>query len=418
MPLRLILFLCAALSFFLYLMYLNATPIQITLYPGMTQTASVSVFALGAYSLGVVSVFLLYFYDTLVQALTSMKETAHERKMARARALCEAGRDKIIIQSWSEAEKLFNKALALAPDAVPALIALGDLKRESGEVSEAVRLHSRAMAVDPESFAAGLSLADDFMRHNAIGQALAVLRGVRQIAGRSLPPLIRIRDIFAGTGSYADALEIQKEITALASGERAVKERELTAYFHMRIAEGHFSQGEFGDAVDGYHSAIRAFETFEPAYLKLAGTLTKIGREKEAVAALKTGFTATRSPVILKSLVSALLQSGDVKAAGKEITQAMASIPDEPALNLLLAGVYVRSGDYPSARRELEKIDGSLAGSVLYHLTEAKIRRGENNVDWALMALDKAYMAASESMFSRVCPSCGSVDAGIGADGT
>jgi lipopolysaccharide biosynthesis regulator YciM len=400
MPLRLLFLLTVALAFFLGLMYLNTAPIQVTLYPGFTQTASVAIFALGAYCLGVASVFLLYSYDAVAQGISSMKEAAIARKMERARALCEAGRDKIIIQSWREAEQLFNKALALAPDSVPAMIALGDLKREGGEVAEAVQLHSRALAVDPESFAAGLSLAEDFIRQGAVAPALNVLRDVRQVAGRSLPPLIRMRDIYAGTGSYAEALETQKEIVALVSGDRAVKERGLTAYFYTRIAEGHFSRSEFGDAVDGYTAAIRADETYEPAYLKLAHTLTRIGRESEAVAVLRKGFGATRSPLILKSLVGALLQSGDVKAAEKEITQAMLSIPDEPALNLLLAGAHIRAGDYPSARRELEKVGDNLSGSVLYHLTEAKIRHAENNVDWALMALDKAYLAASETMFA------------------
>jgi lipopolysaccharide biosynthesis regulator YciM len=400
MPLRLLFLLTAALASSLYLMYLNADPIHVTLYPGLTQTASISVFALGAYSLGVVSVFLLYFLDTLVQTLEFMKEAAHERKMARARALLESGRDKIIVQNWPEAEKLFIKALALAPDGVPALIALGDLKRDGGDLPEAVRLHSRALAVDPKSAGAGLSLAEDFIRQAALDSALTVLRGVRQFTGRSLPPLIRMRDIYAGTGSYADALEIQKEIVSLVSGERAVKERGLTAYFHLRIAEGHFSRNEFGDAVDGYHAAIRADETCEAAYLKLAHTLARVGRETEALASLRKGFNATLSPVIFKSLLTALLQSGDVKAAEKEIAQAMSSIPDEPALNLLLAGVHIRSGDYPAARRELEKVGDNLSGSVLYHLTEAKIRHAENNVDWALMALDKAYLAASETMFT------------------
>ncbi|MBF0291183.1 MAG: tetratricopeptide repeat protein [Nitrospinae bacterium] len=400
MPLRLLFLLASALALSLYLMYLNASPIQVTLYPGVTQTASVSVFALGAYCLGVVSVFLLYFYDTLVQALDSMKEAAYERKMARARALIESGRDKIAVQSWREAEKLFNKALALAPDSVPAMIALGDLKRDGGELAEAVSLHSRALAVDPESASAGLSLAEDFIRQDSIDPALNILRDVRQAAGRSLPPLVRMRDIYAGTGSYTDALEVQKEIVSLVSGERAVKERGLTAYFHMRIAEGHFLRNEFGDAVDGYQAAIRVDENCEQAYIKLAFVLTRIGREGESVAALRKGFTATRSPVIFKSLVSALIQSGDMKSAEKEISQAMSSNPDEPTLNLLLAGVHIRSGDYPSARRALEKVGDSLSGSVLYNLTEAKIRRGENNVDWALMALDKAYIAASESMFA------------------
>lgn len=415
MPLRLLFLLASALALSLYLMYLNANPIQVTLYPGVTQMASVSVFALGAYSLGVVSVFLLYFYDTVVQALDSMKEAAHERKMARARALIESGRDKIAVQSWREAEKLFNKALALAPDSVPAMIALGDLKRDGGELAEAVRLHSRALAVDPESSSAGLSLAEDFIRQSAAGPALNVLREVRQVAGRSLPPLVRMRDIYAGTGSYADALEVQKEIVSLVSGERAVKERGLTAYFYMRIAEGHLSRNEFGDAVDGYQAAVRADETCQQAHLKLAFVLGRIGREDEALAALRKGFTATRAPVILKSLVGALIQSGDLKSAEKEIAQAMSSNPDEPALNLLLAGVHIRSGDFPAARRALEKVGDALSGSVLYNLTEAKIRRGENNVDWALMALDKAYIAASESMFARACPSCGRVDAGGGA---
>jgi tetratricopeptide (TPR) repeat protein len=209
-----------------------------------------------------------------------------------------------------------------------------------------------------------------------------------------------MRDIYAGTGSYAEALEVQKEIVALVSGERAVKERELTAYFYTRIAEGHFSRNEFGDAVDGYHAAIRADDAYEPAYLKLAHTLARIGREGEAVAALRKGFGPTHSPVVLKSLVAALLQSGDLKAAEKEITQAMSSVPNEPALNLLLAGVHIRAGDYPAARRELEKVGDNLSGSVLYHLTEAKIRHAENNVDWAFMALDKAYLAASETMLT------------------
>lgn len=415
MPLRLIVLLVLALAFFLYIMYLNADPVRVTLYPGVAYEASISIFAVGAYSLGVISVFLLYFVDTLAQTVESMREAAAGRRMERARILYEEGKEKLIIQNRREAERLFNKALALSPDSLPPLIALGDMKREDGDIAEAIRLHSRARAVDPQSASAGLSLAEDFIKQNALGPALSALNDVRQIGGRSLPPLARMRDIYAGVGAYSDALEIQKEIVSLADKNQAESERSLLAYFHMKIADGHLSKNLFDEAVDGFYAAIRSDEACDPARVRLAATLDKIGKTGEAISMLRKGFKTTLSPFVLKTLVSLLLKSGDFKAAEKEIRQAMETTPEEPALGLLLAYVHIREGDYPSARVELEKAGEDLSGSTLYHLTAARIRHGENNIDWALTALDKAYEKAAESMISRVCQSCGRVDTSVDA---
>jgi TolB-like protein/DNA-binding winged helix-turn-helix (wHTH) protein/Tfp pilus assembly protein PilF len=51
--------------------------------------------------------------------------------------------------SFVEAETLYLRALEIAPDYYPALLRLGEIRREQGQFAEAIRLAERALAIEP-----------------------------------------------------------------------------------------------------------------------------------------------------------------------------------------------------------------------------------------------------------------------------
>ncbi|MBI4665959.1 MAG: tetratricopeptide repeat protein [Nitrospinae bacterium] len=412
MPIRLLLLLVTVLAAFLYITFLNPRPVELNYYPGLRAQSYLSIISLGSFCLGVVSVFALYFYDSILETISGWRKSAQEKRAGRVRQMREDAEESLALDNRSGAEKLYRKALAHDPAHVPSLVALGKLRREDGDLAEAIELHSRARAVEPENVMAALELAEDYVRARSLNAALAILRECRESAGRSIPPLAKIRDIYLLVGNYEEALEIQKEVAALAPVDRAEEERSLVAAFIYQIARGRLKSGDFDNAMEGFRAALRADESFTPAVYELAATLNRTGRRSEALKTLRKGFKSTRSPALLRSLVDALLEEGLASEAEEELLRAQ-DLYDEDTINLMMADVRLRSGDPAGSRDALDHIEGALADCTFSHLIRARIRRGENNVDWALAALDKAYEAEADGLFIHICSACGHVERGI-----
>ncbi|MGK7344741.1 MAG: hypothetical protein ACNS63_02905 [Candidatus Nitrospinota bacterium M3_3B_026] len=409
MPLRLIVLLGALLAGLLYITVLNTALLPVTLYPGLELGLPLAVIIMGAFSLGVLAVMALYFYDALADSLSGLKKSASTKRAQRVKSLYEAGAERLMMQRRRAAEKLFKKALAHDPDHVPSLAALGRMRREDGAVSEAIKLHSKARGLDEDNLSVMFELAEDYAAAEQFANAVSVLEKTRTLAGRSLPPLVRIRDIYLRTRHFPGALATQREIVSLAPWDRADEERRMLAALTYENALSDLAGGRLSEAESGFKAVLRGDDQFVPAYLKLAEMDERQGRRKDAVKILEKGFRVTGSIVILMALVSLLTSAGDIDKAIAELKWARGVLPGEDVIRLFLAEAHLRKADYAAARREIDSLDGRLSGMTLFHLVEGKARRGENNIDLALDSLEEAYRCELATFFHFTCSACGAL---------
>jgi len=304
------------------------------------------------------------------------------------------------------AEKLFRKTLAHDPDNVPALVALGKMRREEGAVLEAIKLHSHAKGIDPRSLSALLELSEDYVAAEQYVNAVSILNQTRELAGRSIPPLEQIRNIYINVRNWKEAQITQKKIIGLSKGEKARKEKRTMAALHYEDALEELADGRLEEARAGFKSTIKLDSQFVPAYLKLAEVEDKLGRRKETVSALEKGFKATKSIIILKALETLLFTRGEDARVLEELKWAKNLMPEEDVIRLFLSMAYMRVGDYELARHEMESLNGRLESMTLYYLVEGKIRHNENNLDLALGSLDDALNQEMSTFFHFTCSSC------------
>ncbi|HYD66563.1 tetratricopeptide repeat protein [Azospirillum sp.] len=200
----------------------------------------------------------------------------------------------------AEAEALYRRLLAVAPDHVNALNNLGIALRQLGRLEEAIAVYRRVIGLKPD-------FADP---HYNTGVALQKL-GRMEAAAQAYARAAELRP------GYAQALSnLGIVLAALGRIERAV---------------------EF------YREAIRAKPDHWEAYINMGGALDRLGRLAEAEAALRQALALNpRSPELLGNLGNVLKSRGQLAEAEAACRQALEFDPDcRPVhCNLLFALNY------------------------------------------------------------------------------
>ncbi len=407
MPIRLSALLIVISAIFLFLAFFNPEPVRIVLLPGFQVDMTLAVLLMGAFIAGVVSVFVLYFYDSIASVLASLKLSSGRRREEKIKSLYTAGREKLMMENLKDAKRLFTRAVSLDNNNVPSLIELGKIARMQENLPEAIKIHSKVMGLDESNLENTLELARDYTVSEQFANAVTTLERARVIAGRSVPPLREIREIFMKLRNWEEALKIQRTIVDLAPWDSVDAEKKLMAGLTYETADRKQSDGDAAAAKDLYRSVLRIDPSFVPAYLKLAEEDSISGWENDAITLLEKGFKVTGSIVILKFLESLLHQRGEPERAIAQLKWAKNVAPDNEAIGLLLAGAYLTSNDIESAKKEIESLNGSVFDYTLYHLIVGNIKLVEENMETAIDSFREAYNREAACMFHFTCTSCG-----------
>ena len=406
MPIRLILFFAITTVGVLFLAFLNPDEVPVKLYPGFSLNLTPAIIIILSFTLGVFSVFFLYFYDTLAGTLEKWKKSAELGRTEKVAALFVAAKEKLVLGLKKDAAKLYKKALSINPEHTPSLIAVGAIAREEGEIADAITFHSKAKGVDPQSVEALLELASDYVEAEQFANAVTTLNEAKKIAVRSYPLLSRIRDIFIKVENWPESLSAQRNTLDAAPREKFEEEQKIMAALLFETGLEQFNAGDYGAARDRFREAIKSDPTFTPAYLKLAETEELAGWNKDAEKILEKGFKKTRSLIILKFLEAYLVSLGEPERAAAELRWARNLAPEEPLIRLFLAGSALASGDHESAKNEISNINGTLRETTLFHIVEGSAHGAENNTTQAMESLKAAYKTEMASIFHFTCSSC------------
>jgi tetratricopeptide (TPR) repeat protein len=88
------------------------------------------------------------------------------------------------MQRVAEAREAFESALAIEPRYAPALVNVGNLHLEAGDVREAIRYYERAVLSDDDYALAHYNLGVAYKRSGRTGDAVRELRKATRLEGR------------------------------------------------------------------------------------------------------------------------------------------------------------------------------------------------------------------------------------------
>ena len=173
-------------------------------------------------------------------------------------------------RSYERAIEDFDKALALEPDNVQALIRRGDALSQLGETSRGLVDLDRAIALSPDYAQGYFYRGLIHSRRNELWSALADYNSAIQRRPPNSDVLVSRAAIYSTFGKFDLAI---KDLDAAL----AINKNNAHAFFNRGYVR--FAQGEYQKAIADYTSAIDLDPTFGNAYNNRCLTLTVIGQD-------------------------------------------------------------------------------------------------------------------------------------------
>lgn len=259
------------------------------------------------------------------------------------------------------AEQSLKKALAVAPDFVPAQQALISLAQADGRHDEAIKIGRGVIKQRPKDPVGYLLTGTIESNRNNHAAAAAVYReGLAASPDTRLAAKLHATLAGAGSGAEADAF---------ARSWQAQHPKDLQ--FIAFLGDSALARQQFA-AAEGHFRAIVAADAKNVAALNnLAWALSKQGKPGAAALARKAVELRPDTPGLLDTLAAALASEGDLPQAIEVQKKALALAPGDEGLRFHLAQHYVKAGKTADARRELETL-GKLGDKLPVH---AEVKR-------------------------------------------
>ena len=305
-------------------------------------------------------------------------------------------------------------AVAALPNSPEALDALGRAQALSGDIQQALSSFNKMAALQPQSPQPHLRLADVYMNQKNPESAASSLKRALGITPNLLQAQQALIQIEVAGKRHVDAIAIAREVqkqrpleaagylleseididrrnwtgaeAALRNGLKQAPSTDMAARLHGVLRGGAAKAAEadrfaatwsrdrpqdagfqryLGDvalrerkpaeAEAKYRQALRVAPNDPLAMNNLAYLLASQKKPGALVLAQKAAELLPNAAV-LDTLALAQSEEGQMPAAVETMKKALALAPNEPALQLNLARLYIKAGDKAAAKKELEAI--------------------------------------------------------------
>jgi putative PEP-CTERM system TPR-repeat lipoprotein len=252
----------------------------------------------------------------------------------------------IAAKDYTSALEAQRKAVALAPDYTPAIIALAATLAAAGQ-PEAAILEARTLQRERPNQAIGFVMESEVRAGQK--QWTEAAAALRQALERQPAPLLAAR-------LYALLQSGGKDADARAFADRWVKEHPRDADFRSLLAQQAQRKGDLAGAAAGYRAALEVDSDNPLLINNLAWVLAEQGRPEAREIAERAYRLAPLNPAIVDTYGWILVRQGDV-ARGLPLLRAAVNLaPGDLEIRLHLAQALAKSGDKAGARREAEQI--------------------------------------------------------------
>ncbi|KAB2928199.1 MAG: PEP-CTERM system TPR-repeat protein PrsT [Dechloromonas sp.] len=308
--------------------------------------------------------------------------------------------------------------LKTSPNNLDAMMEMGMLEQQAGNISEAVGWLEKARAFPAGAVRAGLQLAELHLAQRNHQPALDVSRDVVLKSGRSLQSLALLARVQISAGDKSEARKTLTEMTRLANFDAEAQYsvarlqraagNDAGAYYSLEKGlsgtpehlpsqimkiEVDIARGEFAKA----ETALKLLLGQRPndiAVARLQGDLAMArGQYPLAIATYRNLAGSKGGEGVILPLYRAYEKAGERTNGLRALENWSKTRPNEPTVLRVLGDGYLAAGDLPNARRTYERLlavrpDDPL---VLNNLAQTLLRQGDGG---ALAAAEKAHKLA------------------------
>ena len=290
------------------------------------------------------------------------------------------GRAQLASGDAQQAVSTFRKLISAQPNRAEHHVRLGEALAANKDLTESTRSMKRALELKPDLVPARRGLAQLALLNNSPKEALVQARELqtrqpKDATGWALEGDIESsgRNYDAAATAYRGALQrqptpdtaVRLHSTLLRANKAADAERMAAdwtrehpkdAVFRYYLGDLALGKNDLPAAEAHYRGVLQMAPTHAMAMNNIAWLLAKQNKPGAVEMATKANEIAPNRPALLDTLATALAADGKYPQAIEAQKKAMALATKEPSLKLNLARIYLKAGEKPYARAELEEL--------------------------------------------------------------
>lgn len=327
--------------------------------------------------------------DTL-RVLTLLRGGRHAEALAAARALERklpgspvpfnlAGAVQAADRDWEGAARSFERALALAPDNLPAVLNLAQLDLRAGRTAAARARLERSLRTAPDSVPLRLALAETYRAAGDSAGFVAQIGRTMRVAPTALEPRLRLARHYLEVGNPQGALAVASEAGRLRPNHAGVLDV---------LGRAQAANGEYGNAAASYRQLISLRPKSVEAYFALATMQARTGDTRAARDSLERVLRL--EPLHAEAAVALamlLTRTGETAKARAIATKLQEKLPKSPAGFALEGDLRLAAGEAREAAAAYERaFEVAPSGPLAVSLYKAQRRAGEPEAAYARLS--------------------------------
>lgn len=312
---------------------------------------------------------------------------------------------------WGKAAAELETFLAGKPDHFTGQLRYGEVLRHLGRTAEAIEVHRRAAAAYPRSVSLLYHLAADH-RERGEGEIAREIeaRIVRDFPGLGLEVLRGRRAAALSRREFGAAGEFHERITELLneSGDSAALAREsslaqgLTYQRGVRLLE----EDKSAEAAALFRNLLAHEPRFIPARIMVGEAELLADREAEAIAAWRTGYQETGSPVFLQRIEDYFIEQEEPVRAIETLRALIAAADNDLLPRFYLGRLYYRLEMLEEATKQLGAIEERIKSSPTYHFLLGRIHRRRGDLEKAVESFGACLRQLDIGSAEYLCRVC------------
>jgi len=216
-----------------------------------------------------------------------------------------------------------------------------------------------------------------------------------------------IRTLSASAGRWAEALDVQERLSALAGAQERPAELEWLAGIHYELGRARLAKGEFAEARRHFTEALRVDRAFLPAHLGLGEAWEQAGDGREALRTWKRAAEIVSAPVLLHRLEQAYRSEGRPSLMIALYREALDRAPQDLALAFALGRVYFELEMLDEAADQFQKVEVRAPDLAPVHAFLGAVYERRGQTAEAFEEYRKALRLAQGFDWPHRCAACG-----------
>ncbi len=279
-----------------------------------------------------------------------------------------------------QAINTFTKLATLRPDRPEPELRLADANLAAKDLDATRRSLQRALKIMPGLVTAQRGLAQVALLQKKPDEALEIAHAMqkaepKQAAGYLLEADVQtqlghaeaaasaLRRALPLGGSSVTAIKLHQALQAAGHKEEAdrlvaawTKDHPRDAAFRYYLGDLALARNDLAAAEANYRSVIELQPDNALALNNVAWLMTRQGKPGAVAMAERANQLLPGRPALMDTLAAALAAENQAPQAIELQKKAIAKAPDDAGLRLTLAKIYLKAGDRPQARAELERL--------------------------------------------------------------